>query len=218
MNPTIIASDLTGSEGTDKKYSAIFGLGWSKSSLMGNESFSVNAMVWSTLNQFALSGGYTKMNFDNGKLNSISSYGVTAAYLNGNLMTLAGYTWVKPHPKYGTYGYNVGVINLFLRNANKTGYDVNMITSSVVFWTKPYQYSKKITYSPQVFLMSSPLAYNSMAGATSVNRHFGVLTGVSMDYKITKRFGMSLNYKLNMSTQPGSVFTSNFLIGSRMML
>jgi hypothetical protein len=93
-----------------------------------------------------------------------------------------------------------------------------MISSAVVFWTKPYQYSKKLTYSPQVFMMSSPLAYNNMAGTTTVNRHFGALVGVSIDYKLSKRFGFSFNYKLNMNTQPGSVFTNNFLIGSRMML
>jgi hypothetical protein len=218
MNPTIIASDLTGTESTDKHYSAIFGLGWSRSSFMGDKTFSLNAMVWSTLNQFALSGGYTKMNFENGKISSINSYGLTVAYLNGNMMALAGYTWIKPDPKIGTYGYNIGVVNLFIPNSAKTGYDVNMISSEVFFWTKTYKYNKKITLSPQAFFMSSPLAYNSMTGATAINRQFGVLTGVSMDYKLSKRFGLSLNYKLNMNTQPGVPFTNNFLLGSRMML
>ena len=209
---------MTTSENAKHEYSAIAGLGWSRSSLMGDKSYSLNAMIWSTLNQFALSGGYTKMDFSNGKLNAINSYGLTTAYLNGNLMTLGGYTWIKPHPKYGTYGYNVGLITLFLQNSNKSGYDVNMISSAVVFWTKPYQYSPKLTYSPQVFLMSSPLGYNNMANTTTVNRHFGALTGVSIDYRLSKRFGFSFNYKLNMSTQPGSTFTNNFLIGSRVML
>jgi len=185
---------------------------------MGDKSYSANAMIWSTLNQFALSGGYTKMNLDNGKLNSISSYGLTTAYLNGNIMNLVSYTWIKPNPKYGTYGYNVGVINLLLRNTNKTGYDPQYITSAVVFWTKPYVYSPKLTYSPQIFAMSSPMGYNSVTGSTLINRHFGFLVGTSLDYKLSKRFGLSLNYKLNMSTQPGSRFTNNFLIGSRMVL
>ena len=57
-----------------------------------------------------------------------------------------------------------------------------------------------------------------MSGTTAVNRHFGFLVGTSVDYKISKRFGMSFNYKLNMNTQPGVHFTNNFLIGSRMTL
>ena len=117
-------------------------------------------------------------------------------------MNLLGYTWIKPHPKYGTYGYNVGVVNLFLRNATNTGYDFNMISSTVAFWTKPYTYSKKLTISPQVFVMTSPLSYNSTTGNTMVNRHAGFLLGSSFDYKITKRFGFSFNYKLNLNTMP----------------
>ena len=214
----MLASDLTTTEGQDGKYSAILSMGVSKSSLMGDKSYSANAMIWSTLNQFALSSGMTqlKMN-DKGMLSSINSYSATAAYLNGNYMGLLGYTWIKPHPKFGTYGYNVGAIMLLLKGTEQK-YDVTLSTSSVVFWTKPYQYSKKLTISPQVFVMYSPISYNTFTGETNVNRHFGALVGSSFDYKITKRFGFSFNYKLNMSTAPGTKFTNNFLIGSRLML
>ncbi len=185
---------------------------------MGDVSYSANAMIWSTLNQFALSGGYTKMDLSNGKLKAIHSYGVTGAYLNGNLMSLVGYTYIKPNPKYGTYGYNVGLINLFLKNQETNRYSQSMMSSFVAFWTKPFQYSKKLTFSPQVFVMNSPLGYNLETNMSSINKHFGFLVGSSIDYKITKRFGFSFNYKLNMNTQPGMRFTNNFLIGSRMLL
>jgi hypothetical protein len=66
--------------------------------------------------------------------------------------------------------------------------------------------------------MFSPIAWNSTNGETTVNRHMGFLLGSSFDYKITKRFGFSFNYKLGGNTKPGSPFLSNFLIGSRMML
>ncbi len=217
-NPTLIASDLTTTENQQRQYSVMLGLGWSKSSLMGDESYSANVLIWSTLNQFAFSGGYTKMDFSGGKLNAIHSYGVTTAYLQGNLMAMGSYTYIKPHPKYGTYGYNVGLINLFLQNEKKTGYNHGLVSSAVVFWTKPFQYSKKLSYSPGVFIMSSPLAYNPMAGTSAVNRHVGFLVGSSIDYKLSKRFGMSFNYRLNINTQPGTTFTNNFLIGSRMVL
>jgi hypothetical protein len=46
----------------------------------------------------------------------------------------------------------------------------------------------------------------------------GFLLGSSFDYKLSKRFGFSFNYKLNGNTKPGSPFLHNFLIGSRMML
>jgi hypothetical protein len=153
---------------------------------------------------------------DKGQLNSISSYSMTAAYLKGTLMNLIGYTWIKPHPKLGTYGYNLGLITLLIKG--EESYTTSLSTSTVVFWTKPYQYSKKLTISPQVFSMWSPISYNTLTEETNVSRHFGFLLGSSFDYKLTKRFGFSFNYKLNVNTMPGSPILSNFLIGSRVML
>jgi len=175
-------------------------------------------MIWSNLKQFALSGGYTKMEFEEGSLKAIHSYGTTFAYLDGNFMNLLSYTYVRPHPKWGTYGYNLGAINLILRNATNTGFDYNLVTSAVGFWTKPYPYSKKLTLSPQVFMMVSPISYNADTKMTMVNRHAGFLLGTSIDYKISKRFGFSINYKANLNTAPGSPFLHNVLIGSRLIL
>jgi hypothetical protein len=66
--------------------------------------------------------------------------------------------------------------------------------------------------------MFAPLSWNSVAGTTTVNRHMGFLLGSTFDYKLSKRFGLSINYKLSGNTAPGSPFLSNFLIGSRMIL
>jgi hypothetical protein len=226
VNPMLVASDLTTTQGPDFKYIAIASFGISQSSLAGNESWGANAMIWSTLNQFALGGGYTKMDFQQGKLNQIHSYSVTAAYLEGNYMGLVGYTNIKPSPKYGTYGYNVGVITLLLRDTKIDTetrridriFKLSLSTSAVVFWTKPYVVNTKLTLSPQVFLMNSPISYNSRTGETTVNRQFSFLVGSSFDYKISKRFGLSLNYRAMGSTEPKSPILSNFLIGSRFIL
>jgi hypothetical protein len=171
----------------------------------------------SDLKTFIVSGGYTKMDFNGGKLNAIHSYSSAFAYLNGNYMNLLGYTWIKPTPKHGVFGYNLGLINLFLKSTDTT-YDYNMSTSVVAFWTKPYQYSKKLTISPQLFTMFAPISWNSVAGTTTVNRHMGFLVGASFDYKISKRFGFSFNYKLSGNTASGTPFLSNFLIGTRAIL
>jgi hypothetical protein len=185
--------------------------------MAGDETYSGTAVIMSDLKTFIVSGGYTKMDFSNGKLNAIHSYSSAFAYLNGNYMNLLGYTWIKPTLKKGVFGYNVGLINLLLKNVDG-GYDYNMSTSVVTFWTKPYQYSKKLTISPQIFTMFAPISYNSVTGTSTINRQMGFLLGSSFDYKISKRFGLSINYKLSGNTTPGSPFLSNILIGSRMML
>jgi hypothetical protein len=88
----------------------------------------------------------------------------------------------------------------------------------VGFLTKPFQYNKKITLSPQIFVMSSPISYKPSVGSTVINRDLGFLIGSSFDYKISKRFGFSLNYKSNISTTQGIGVLHNFLVGSRMIL
>ena len=218
-NPTLLASDITVAEATPGSYLASISLGLSKSSLAGDISYSAGLVVNSNLSSIVTTGGITKMGMtEDGQLDAIHSYGTAFAYLGGNYMNLLGYTYIKPTPKRGTYGYNVGVINLFLKNDETGRFDYNMASSAIVFWTKPYQYSKKLTISPQVFTMFAPISYNSATGVTTVNRHMGFLLGAAFDYKISKRFGFSANYKLSGNTKPFSDFLSNFQIGSRMVL
>jgi hypothetical protein len=218
INPMILASDLTSMQNPDGRFNIVLGVGWSRSSMAGDETYSANGMIWSNLKQFALNGGYTKMKYENGRLSSIHNYGTTFAYLDGNFMNLMTYTYIKPDPTKGTYGYNLGIVNLIIKNPEKKRWEYNIISSGVIFWTKPYQYSKKVTLSPQVFLLLSPISYNSTTGMTSVNRHVGFLAGSSLDYKISKRFGFTVNYKLNVNTMPNSPLLHNILVGSRMIL
>ena len=213
----LLSSDLSTIESADGRWLQSATIGVSKASMAGDESYSATAVVMSDLKTFIVSGGYTKMDFQRGKLNAINSYSSAFAYLNGNYMNLLGYTWIKPTQKRGVFGYNLGLINLLLKNSDG-GYDYNMSTSAVAFWTKPYQYSKKLTISPQIFTMFAPISYNTVAGISTVNRHMGFLIGSSFDYKISKRFGVSINYKLSGNTTPGSPFLNNVLIGSRMIL
>ena len=217
VNPILLSSDLSTIQTPGGKWLQSVTVGVSKSSLMGDESYSANTVIMSDLNTFIVSGGYTKMDFFNGKLNAVHSYSTSIAYLGGNYMNLIAYTWIKPSKKYGMFGYNLSLINLFLKDFNG-GYDHNVSTSVVAFWTKPYQYNKKLSVSPQVFTMLSPISWNSMVGTTTINRNLGYLLGVSFDYKISKRFGFSLNYRLSGNTTIDTPFLNNILIGSRMLL
>ena len=218
-NPTLLASDISVMEATPGSFLASISMGLSKSSLAGDVSYSAGLMVNSNLSSIVMTGGITKMGMtEDGQLDAIHSYGTGIAYLGGNYMNLLGYTYIKPTAKKGTYGYNVGVINLLLKNDETGGFEYNMATSAIVFWTKPYQYNKKLTISPQVFTMFAPISYNSATGVTTVNRHMGFLLGAAFDYKISKRFGFSASYKMSGNTKPFSDFLSNFQIGSRMVL
>ena len=211
----MLSSDLATVQGMDGRFSSMISLGLSKSSLMGDKSYSLTTLIWSTLDQFVLSGGMSKMELEDGKLIALHSYSTTFAYLNGTLMNLNGYTWIKPNPKFGSYGYNVGVITLFIKKP-EGGYENSLTTSMVAFWTKPYPVSKKWITSPQIFLMNSPLSYNSITGETTINKDISFLLGSSNDYKLTKRFGLNIAYKSMISLQPEFKLLHNIQIGSKM--
>jgi hypothetical protein len=66
--------------------------------------------------------------------------------------------------------------------------------------------------------MNSPIGFNSVTGNTVVNEDIGFILGSTFDYKISKRFGFSVNYKAIGSTQNESKILNNFLIGSRLLL
>jgi hypothetical protein len=65
--------------------------------------------------------------------------------------------------------------------------------------------------------MASPYSYNSKSG-NSWNYNVSGLIGSGFSYKISKRFGFQADYKLMLSTTPGSPMLSFFLIGSKMQL
>jgi hypothetical protein len=152
---------------------------------------------------------------------------MTLAYLDGNYMNLIGYTNITPNLKYGTYGYNVGIVTLLVKDNEysdlkikevRNTFNISFTTSVVGFWTRPFIVNRKTTLSPQIFLMNTPINWNSKTGETTVNRQIGFLFGSSFDYKISKRFGLSLNYKISGSTQKNTPILNNFLIGSRLII
>ena len=135
--------------------------------------------------------------------------------VNGTNMTFGGYTYIKPHPKYGTMGFNASYINIKLKG--ESDYTYSFMSSLTGFWTKPYQINLKTTLSPGVFIMSSPYSYNTGTGNTW-NYNISGLVGCGYSFKISKRFGFQADYKVMVSTVPGSPILSFFLIGSKMQL
>jgi hypothetical protein len=244
----MVASDLTTGQNPGGGVSQIITVGVSQSSLAGDKSYGATSMLWSSLDQGALSLSYTKMSFKKGKLNTIHSFGSTSAYLKGTLMQMTGYTWVKPNPKYGVYGVSLGAISLFMPNGQRNvitdsseirriffdkyqtqlpympdslvvqthGYNTSWATSAVAFWMHPpIIINPRVTVSPQAFLMSSPVSYNSVIGFTT-STGVGMMLGSGWDYKITRRFGMTAAHRVMLNS--GQKPLNFLLIGSRMML
>lgn len=215
MNPIMVNSDLTTVQNPNGGFTPILSLGMSQSSATGESNWGASAMIWMDFKSVAISINKSDLIFKEGQLKAIKSYSYTIAKVQGTNMTFGGYTWIKPHSKLGTIGYNLSYINIKLKEGN--GYSYSLSSSATGFWTKPYPINNKVTLSPGIFIMSSPFSYNTTTGS-SWNYNINGLIGCGYSYRISKRFGVNLDYKAMLSTVPGSSILSFFLIGSKMQL
>ena len=214
-NPMIISSDLTTAQNLDGSFTPILNLSMSKSSMTGLSSYGATAMIWANLNQFAISGKYTKLYYNKKRvLKYIHNFNITGVYTYGNLLGFAGYSGILNMGKYGVTGFNLSAAATLIAE-DKSGFYSPSVTA---FYTRPLKVSKKITISPELYVMSTPLVYSTKEQVTITDRFFSGFVGSGFDYQITKRFKFNMNYKANVSTNPEIPILSFFLIGSKVNL
>jgi hypothetical protein len=211
VNPIIYSSDFTVAPSTDI-IQIIASVGFSQSSLMGNSSWGISSMIWSSLDQFALSGRYTKMNFVEGKLQSISNYGLTSVYLGGSMLGFATAAYIYPMGKYGVSGANY--------TFSVAGADVglNLSNNILLFYTIPIPVSKRLTISPDLYVSGSSTGYLTSQKIFVTSDDVGFLTGASFDLAFTKRFKLNFAIKTGFSTNAGVPQNYLGMIGTKINL
>ena len=210
-NPIIYSSDFTIAPTTDV-VSVIASAGLSQSSLMGNTSWGVSTMIWSTLDQFALSGRYTKMNFNGGKLESISNYGLTGVYLGGSILGFGTAAYIYPMGKYGVSGANYTL--------SFSGADVglNIANNILLFYTIPIPVNKRLTISPDLYISGSSTGYLTSQKMFVTSDDVGFLGGASFDIAFTKRFKLNFALKTGVNTNPEIPINYLMMIGTKLNL
>lgn len=214
-NPVIVSSDLTSAQNLDKSFTGIINIGMSQSSLTGSSSWGVTSMIWLNFKQYALSGRYTKIQYNkSGTLKLIHNVNLTSVYSYGNVLGFLGYSAILNAGKWGVTGANLsGAIT-------KSSEDNNLFLSPslTAFYTKPLKINDRLVISPEIYIISTPLVYSSVEKVTVTDRTFSGFLGAGFDYQITKRFKVNVNYKANVSTNSDLPILSFFLIGSKINL
>ena len=214
-NPIIVSSDVTSAQNLNKSFTPIINVGTSKSSMTGLSSYGVMGMVWLNFKQFALSAKYTKTHFNkNKKLKFVHNVNFTGVYTYGNFLGFVGYSGILNGGKYGITGFNISGAATIIAN-EKSGYYSPSITA---FYTRPIKVNKKLIISPEIYMISTPLVYSTKEKVTVSDRYFSGFIGSGIDYQLSKRFKVNVNYKANLSTNPQFPILSFFLIGSKVNL
>lgn len=215
-NPVIVSSDFTTAQNLNKTFTPILNLSMSQSSMTGMSSWGLNSMIWFNFKQFALSGKYTKISFSkNGKLKWIHNFNLTGVYSYGNILGFVGYSGILNAGKYGITGFNASAAMTLVTGDEKNTFISPSLTA---FYTKPFTTGKRLTISPELYIISTPLIYSTKEKVTTTDRTFSAFIGSGFDYQLTKRFKFNMNYKANMSTNPDFPILSFFLIGSKINL
>ena len=215
-NPLIVSSDFTTAQNLDKSFTPILNLSMSQSSMTGMSSWGLTSMIWFNFKQFALSGKYTKISFSkDGKLKWIHNINLTGVYSYGNVIGFLGYSGILNAGKWGVTGFNVSGAMTLVTGEEKNTFLSPSITA---FYTKPFKGNKRLTISPELYLISAPLIYSTKEKVTTTDRTFSAFIGSGFDYQITRRFKLNINYKANLSTNPEFPILSFFLIGSKINL
>lgn len=214
-NPILIQSDFTTAQNLNSSFTPILNLSMSQSSVTGTSSWGLTGMIWLNFKQFALSSRYTKM-ISNKKeqLKYIHNLSLTTVYSYGNLLGFAGYSGIYNMNKYGITGFNASVAATLVTETKGSFFSPTI----TAFYTRPSTINKKLTISPEFYIMSTPLIYSAQDKVTSTDRSFSAFAGSGFDYYITRRFKFNFNYKVNISTNPQTPILSFFLIGSKFNL
>ena len=215
-NPLIVSSDFTTAQNLDKSFTPILNLSMSQSSMTGMSSWGLTSMIWFNFKQFALSGKYTKIKFSqNGKLKWINNFNLTGVYSYGNIIGFVGYSGILNAGKWGVTGFNTSVAMTKINGEEKNTFVSPSLTA---FYTKPFKSGKRLTISPELYIISTPLLYSTVEKVTTTDRTFSAFIGSGFDYQLTRRFKFNMNYKANLSTNPDFPILSFFLIGSKINL
>lgn len=212
VNPIIYSSDFTVAPAADSDLSIIASLGMSQSSLMGNTSWGLSSMIWSTFNQFALSGRYTIMNFNDGKLDNISNFGITGVYLGGTTLGFVTAASIFPFGKWGTTGVNY---TFSVAGADE---GMNLSNNILLFYTVPVPISKRLTISPDIYLSGSSTGYLTAQQKFVTSNDVGIMTGAAFDIALTKRFKFNFALKTSLNTNPIVPQTYFGMIGTKINL
>ena len=222
VNPILFNSDFTAGQSLDNSVAVIMTGGISQSSMTGQSSWGVTAMVWSNFQQFALSSRYTAMHFDEGKLTGISNFGLTAAYAFGTVFGFGTYAYIYPMGKWGVAGANLTVAFAgaeYLPDPSSTpGKQMSLTSSILLFYTKPFTVNRRITLSPDVYFSGSPLVYLTKDGTFTESQEVNILTGLGVDYSFTSRFKLNIGVRTSISSSPDIPMLFFGVIGSKINL
>ncbi len=221
LAPPIVTANVLSQEMPTGGFSQAAMFGVSQSSLMGTETYGLNVMVYDNLKQFMLNANYSKVHINKeGRVSRVYSASLGAMKMFTTYMGMMNHSWTFLGQKGSVAGIAVGssVTMLDIDSIKGQLYlDTILLGFSLTsFYTKPLQYSPKLTISPMVAVSSPFVQYEMFTKESIWNKDLMVIAGASFSYKLTQRFGINVGANIIESTAPNFPTMKTFTIGGRL--
>jgi len=221
--PPIISANVASMQNIDGTFNQTMTIGVSRSSLLGTETYAVNAMVWDNLQQFMLNGSYSKVHInDEGRVNRVYSASIGGARMftttMGNLGQSLTYLGKKGSIKGVALSTSILSVGFQVVEGQIIQDAVLLAPALTGFWTRSFNYNPQLVISPMVAVSSPFLLHDWFNQTTTWNKDVMAIVGSSFNIGLTKRFKLNVGVNTIHNTNPDIRMTWNFTIGSRFSL
>ena len=240
LAPPIVTANLVTMQMMDGVLQQAASFGYSQSSLTGRETYSVNGMVWSNLQQFSINFSQSSVYFNydkevpimvidpiSGKKFKFGSYKDQGTIMMVQSLS-AGYMKM-----YSTHIATAGISNVYMGQKENfwkgfvggfalTGIGVFLEGGEVVttaaltaFGTKPFPIKDRLVISPMLAYSHSPFTYAFQAKTPIWTEYGTYIIGSNFDFKLSQRFNANIGGTVIGNTQPGIPMSYAITVGSR---
>ena len=221
LAPPIVTANAMSQQLPTGEFQQAVTFGISQSSLMGTETYGLNAMVYDNLQQYMLTANFSKVHINKeGRISRVYSASLGAMKMFTTYMTMMNHSMTFLGKKGSVAGIALGT--------SLTANEVDVIDGAIFFdnqflgvsltgfYTKSFQLTDKIGISPMLAVSSPFMMFDMFKHNTMWNSDLMIIAGSGFSYKLTQRFGINVGVNIIESTAPEFPTMKTFTIGGRL--
>ena len=221
LAPPIVTANAMSQQLPTGEFQQAVTFGVSQSSLMGDKTYGLNAMVYDNLNQFMLNANYSKVHINKeGRVSRVYSASVGAMKMFTTFMGMMNHSMTFLGKKGSVAGIALGT-SITTNNVDVVDgllyFDNQFLGVSLTgFYTKSFQLTDKIGISPMLAASSPFMMFDMYKHTTMFNKDIMIIAGSGFTYKLTQRFGLNIGANIIESTAAEFPTMKTFTIGGRL--
>ena len=221
LAPPIVTANAMSQQLPTGEFQQAVTFGISQSSLMGTETYGLNAMVYDNLQQYMLTANFSKVHINKeGRISRVYSASLGAMKMFTTYMTMMNHSMTFLGKKGSVAGIALGT--------SLTANEVDVIDGAIFFdnqflgvsltgfYTKSFQLTDKIGISPMLAVSSPFMMFDMFKHNTMWNSDLMIIAGSGFSYKLTQRFGINVGVNIIESSAPEFPTMKTFTIGGRL--